>query len=193
MLNPAVPSGSGEPAPPLPSSDLDEETRKWLTQYPQDPELVPLIASLRQGEHNDDFVLSDVGLLYLRPDEGDPSATALLVPPNGMIRRELLDDSHISEAGEHRGYEEMLDELERVFWWVGMEEDIERYITRCGLCLQKAAARQPVGEKTGADDVKSTYTGVTGLTGDERETDMAVHMAVAIRKAQEEATRPWAG
>lgn len=87
----------------------------------------------------------------------------------------------------------MLDELERVFWWVSMEEDLEGYINRCSVCQRSRIGRPLLGEKTMTDETKSTYTGIKGLTGEEAETDMAVDMAVAMRKAEEEAARPWAG
>lgn len=191
-VTPALPGMSTSHAPHTEAlgQELDEETRRWLMQYPQDPELVPLIASLRQGAQNDDFVLSDVGLLYLRPDETDPSATAPLVPPSGLIRRELLEDCHIDEQGVHAGYEAMLDELERVFWWVGMEDDIEEHVARCGLCRQAGS----VG-KGDTDGSRSMYTGTGTGTGtvDGGESAIAADMAIAMRKAKEEAERPWAG
>ena len=197
---------------------MDEETQRWLNEYPKDPELVPLMTGLAQGVVNDEFVLSEVGLLYLRPDVSDPTGAALLVPPKGLIRREILGDSHLNpdQGGRHRGYEEMLDELEKVFWWVGMEGDIESHILHCPSCAQLQlqqpqdgqnqypnqqvqSERGEVGWKSEADS-KSTYTGITGWTGDEpgrardeSEADMAVEMAVAMRKANEDAQRPWAG
>lgn len=194
---------------------MDEETQRWLNEYPKDPELVPLMTGLAQGVVNDEFVLSEVGLLYLRPDVSDPTGAALLVPPKGLIRREILGDSHLDpdQGGRHRGYEEMLHELEKVFWWVGMEGDIESHILHCPSCVQLLrqdgqnqypnqqvqSERGEVGWKSEADS-KSTYTGITGWTGDETgrerdesEADMAVEMAVAMRKANEDAQRPWAG
>lgn len=194
---------------------VDEETQRWLSEYPHDPELVPLMNGLAQGVADDEFVLSEVGLLYFRPDESDPTGAALLVPPNGLIRLEILGDSHIDIDAQaqgrhrHRDYEEMLNELENVFWWVGMEQDIESHLAQCQLCHQAQAEPQPqqhqsergiVGWKSDNDGSKSTYTGITGWTGedtqevdDDDDGNMAVEMAVAMRKANEDAQRPWAG
>ena len=206
--------GNGE-TPPMPGTNpgapgavVDEETQRWLSEYPHDPELVPLMNGLAQGVPNDEFVLSEVGLLYLRPDESDPTGAALLVPPNGLIRREILSESHIDidAQGRHRGYDQMLNELEKVFWWVGMEQDIESHLAQCPLGHQTQpqhhqSERGVVGWKSDNDGSKSTYTGITGWTGDDsQEVDddddngnMAVEMAVAMRKANEDAQRPWAG
>lgn len=163
-----------------------------MDEYPRDQELVPLINDLRSGGNNDDFILSDVGLLYLRPDDQDPNGAALLVPPNGVIRQEVLQDVHIDEEGKHLGYLAMTGQLGEVFWWVGMEEDIELEIGRCETC--RTALRG--GDQTGVtDDGRSMYTGVTGWTGvdedEKRENALAADMAIAMRRADEEAKKQW--
>jgi hypothetical protein len=180
--------------PPLPTGvDIDEETMRWLVEYPRDPELVPLITDLRSGGHNDDFILSDVGLLYLRPDDQDPNGAALLVPPNGVIRKEVLEDAHVMEDGQHRGYLSMVSQMGEVFWWVGMEDDIELEIERCAVCAQGQTHNKGQGQSE-VDDEKSMYTGVTGWSVDEdekRENALAADMAIAMRRADEEAKKKW--
>ena len=182
--------------PPLPGSELDEETQRWLAAYPNDPELVPLIATLRAGQENDDFILSAVGLVYLRP-EGDESA--LLVPPSGEIRRELLEDAHapLPKNGEvtdkdeaiHKSVQGMLAELSETFWWMALEEDAMDFVKTCEEC-----ARRKIELKPGMTAL--AFTGVTGWTeevGDKTgidavgESAMAAEMAFAMRKAEAEA------
>jgi hypothetical protein len=191
--------------PPLSTSEggivFDDETMRWLEQYPQDPELVPLMTDLRAGGQNDDFILSDVGLLYLRPDEQDPSAAALLVPPNGVIRREVLQDAHIAEDGKHKQYQTMVNEMGEIFWWAGMQDDIELEIATCQVCAKNGNEGPGVqGLKVGdhgTGDSRSMYTGVTGWskedTAEEREREMAAEMAIAIRRADDDAKRQWGG
>jgi hypothetical protein len=193
-----TPIGQGE-IPPLPPSEVDDETRRWLAEYPKDPELVPLITDLRQGGHNDDFLLSDVGLLYLRPDEDDlhGRGAALLVPPNGVIRAEVLEDAHIGQEGEgqgeHKGYLGMMSQLGEVFWWVGMEEDVENCIAKCG-CARTGTGMGGAGEAE-PEDGRSMYTGVTGWSGvdedEKREHALAAEMAIAMRRADEDAKKKW--
>lgn len=186
-------TGGLPPLPPTEAMEQDDETRRWLLEYPKDPELVPLITDLQAGGHNDDFLLSDVGLLYLRPDEQDANGAALLVPPNGVIRAEVLEDAHIGDDGEHKAFLGMLSQLGEVFWWVGMEQDIERHIARCGVCAGNTDNGKYQG--AGAEDGRSMYTGVTGWTGvdekERREEAMAADMAIAMRKAEEDAKRKW--
>ncbi|WVQ94052.1 hypothetical protein IAU59_001130 [Kwoniella sp. CBS 9459] len=151
---------------------LDEETVRWLAAYPTDEELVPLINSLRAKastppsnadananaiDEESDFILSDVGLLYLRPSTDDPEEQALLVPPRGVIRLELVEDAHLdpvvepspyvsksdngpaaaAAAAAHNSAEAMMDVLGKTFWWNDMYLDIEDYIASCRVCRER--------------------------------------------------------
>lgn len=181
-------------APPVPGANLDDETRRWLIAYPADEELVSLIADLRTGGQNDDFILSDDGLLYLRPENDEP---ALLVPPRGEIRQELLEDAH-HEPDEHgnSGHcsaQDMLRDLNETFWWQGMEQDVESMIAQCAGCkYDKGGVAGVVGMKAGMTPVP--YTGVTGWSETKTAADgglgasaMAAEMAFAMRQAEEQA------
>ncbi|WRT63621.1 uncharacterized protein IL334_000544 [Kwoniella shivajii] len=134
--------------------ELDEETVRWLSLYPQDMELVPLISGLRMGKRTNksDFLLSEVGLLYLRPDNGIPEQQALLVPPKGVIRIELIQDAHFdahpdyppslaSEFQEgqiaHNRLEVMVDILSSTFWWNGMAIDCKEFVENCNTCVER--------------------------------------------------------
>lgn len=123
----------------MPGADLDPETRRWLAAYPSDPELVSLIADLRQGKDNDDFILSEVGLLYLRPEGDEP---ALLVPPAGPIRNEIINDAHDADDA-HQGYEKMMEELGGVFWWMSMPADVRAFCEGCEECQKRPKELKP--------------------------------------------------
>lgn len=98
---------------------------------------------------NDNFILSDVGLLYLRPEadgagQGQGEGVALLVPPKG-VREGLLEDAHLDDAtatviggSGHVSPEGMLSSLRGVFWWIGMEDDVRGFVGRCCLCAKLA-------------------------------------------------------
>ncbi|WWC97157.1 hypothetical protein V866_004036 [Kwoniella sp. B9012] len=131
---------------------MDEETIRWLRAYPSDEELLPLIADLRKGKYHSHphFLLSEIGLLYLRPTPGeDEEESALLVPPKGVIRLELLQDAHLDyypyEGGPlnnrgweaHNGLEIMIQSLNRNFWWNGMEIDCKEFIENCQFCFER--------------------------------------------------------
>ncbi|ORY25171.1 hypothetical protein BCR39DRAFT_561202 [Naematelia encephala] len=186
---------------PIPGSELDPETRRWLIAYPSDPELVPLLADLRSGKSNDDFLLSDVGLLYLRPEGDEP---ALLVPPAGIIRQEILEDIHLgtSDDDAHVGVDEMIRRVEEVFWWMTVEEDCLAYVSKCAHCAKDGELGTSLGieekSKSKSEAQKQTalpFTGVTDWTDDlgghytAGESTMAAEMAVAMRKAEEDAEK----
>ncbi|TYJ54251.1 hypothetical protein B9479_005096 [Cryptococcus floricola] len=203
-------------APPLPvaaqtprTEELDPETVRWLAAYPSDEELVPLISDLRMGKLSDDFLLSEVGLLYLRPLVEGEEGQALLVPPKGAIRQELVEDSHLdpSPFGEendavggvaHNGAEVMAVTLQQTFWWTSLPSDCYAHISKCPVCRQRQEEaeamerRERMEEKAGMTAVP--WTGITGWTARETEAGggvgesaMAVEMAYAMRKAEEEA------
>nr|ODN86635.1 hypothetical protein L203_03882 [Cryptococcus depauperatus CBS 7841] len=186
-------------APPLPKREveLDPETVRWLAAYPGDEELVSLISDLRMGRLNDDFLLSDVGLLYLRPISDDEQA--LLVPPQGVIRNELIEDAHmdVSVYGEqpengqaaHNEAEIMVETLGDTFWWNGLAKQCVEYVEQCKVCRERRRVEE-IEERAGMTAVP--WTGVTGWThGTEvvGESEMAAEMAFAMRKAQEDADK----
>ncbi|KIR98174.1 hypothetical protein L804_04636 [Cryptococcus deuterogattii 2001/935-1] len=130
-------------APPLPPAEpLDPETIRWLSAYPTDPELTSLISSLRANKLNDDFLLSSVGLLYLRPEKDEEQA--LLVPPVGVIRKELIEDAHLEPSpyseqvpvGDlaHNNIEIMVVSLGDTFWWDGLARDCQECFEKCQVC-----------------------------------------------------------
>ena len=130
---------------------------------------------MRDGGASDDFVLSAAGLLYVRPEGDEP---ALLVPPRGGIRVELLEDAHVGCVGAER----MVDELGSTFWWPSIEGDVRIYVAQCGKC--KGRPRQ----EDDAEGLERPYTGVTAWTQD-RDGELAADMAMATRKAAEDAEK----
>ncbi|WWC85716.1 uncharacterized protein L201_000582 [Kwoniella dendrophila CBS 6074] len=139
--------------------ELDEETIRWLRLYPEDSELVLLISSLKRKKQqqqqqtpNHDFLLSDIGLLYLRPNsfilscsdnnnQEEHNINALLIPPKGIIREELLEDSHLNFDSEsnnekHNDLDTMINILLKSFWWNGLEIDCKEYIENCKICFE---------------------------------------------------------
>ncbi|KAK4685565.1 hypothetical protein P7C73_g4580, partial [Tremellales sp. Uapishka_1] len=166
------------PMPPVtatsPSAALDPETIRWLEAYPRDAELVPLISDLRRHIPNEDFLLSDVGLLYLRPETDE---NALLVPPRGVIRNEIVEDSH---AG-HVGVAGMVQALQETFWWNGIEADVARFVDSCAVCSQEKGGTKTAFFTEGAQSAVAKTAFTEGA-----QSAMAAEMAFAMRKAQEE-------
>jgi hypothetical protein len=95
----------------------------------------------------------------------------------------------------------MVNEMGEIFWWAGMQDDIELEIATCQVCAKNGNEGPGVqGLKVGdhgTGDSRSMYTGVTGWskedTAEEREREMAAEMAIAIRRADDDAKRQWGG
>jgi len=55
---------------------------------------------------------------------------------NKKIKEEILKENHdlmdIGHPGQHR----MLELLKRMYWWLGLKEDIKKYIQGCFKCQQ---------------------------------------------------------
>jgi hypothetical protein len=211
-------STAGPAAPALPrtsglrsvrtatAQSIDHETVRWLAAYPLDPDLVSLMADLRAGEDSDDFVLSDAGLLYLRPDPAEgQSGDALLVPPAGQIRAELLRDAHyeVVEQGDeggsaHWGPETMLARMGETFWWPGIDDDCRGLVEDCARCMGDGVdggKARLVGTDMKPGLSPLPFTGMrtdgpmTALDTRAGESAMAADMAFAMRKAEDEARR----
>lgn len=201
---PPVPLLRTYPTAPTPgAAPLDPETIRWLAAYPLDPDLVSLISSLRQGEESEDFVLSDVGLLYLRPDPEGEGGDALLVPPAGGIRVELLKDAHFEvldqgdEGGSaHWGPETMLAKMGETFWWPGIDDDCRVLVENCERCRGDGIIRDEGELKLGMTPLPYTGMKSGGYAGEMTakitnggESAMAADMAYAMRRAEDDANR----
>lgn len=184
-------------APVPPAEPLDPETIRWVLAYPTDPELTSLISSLRANKLNDDFLHSSVGLLYLRPETDEEQA--LLVPPMGVIRKELIEDAHLDPSpyseqvsvGDlaHNNIEVMVATLGDTFWWNGLARDCQEYVEKCQVCKERKR-KEKIEPQDGMTPVP--WTGVTGWTQGMTavgESEMAAEMAVAMRKAAEQADK----
>lgn len=184
--------------------EIDDETARWLHGYPHDQELqgiMTCIAKAAEGAESDtEFVLSDVGLLYIRPDVGtEIEQDPLLVPPVGIIRQEILEDAHVIEDQydgrlHHLPNNDTLREVAQTYWWPSLEHDVFNLVKSCSQCT---GGLDPFGDPTThveherrQSGMYTEPTGVTGWTGlpttrSRGDSAMAAEMAVAIRKAQE--------
>ena len=57
-----------------------------------------------------------------------------------------MDDTHRSRYTIHPGGTKMYHDPKRTFWWEGMKNDVEEYVSRCYVCQQvKAEHQRPFG------------------------------------------------
>lgn len=105
-------------------SEVPTDASRWIDSYAKSTELRPILTALRSNEDRDPFVLSDEGLLYIYIDDpdGQDMEVPRLVPPEGVIRKELMETA---------AYEGGLEALSRKYWWESMQADYWSFVNHC--------------------------------------------------------------
>lgn len=124
---------------PFPETDVASTTcsdttnqLSWMEAYQNAPSTRDLLRRLHGGENCDPYVLSDDGLLYAYVPEPDSDMeVSRLVPPEGLVRNQLLLDAKRQLRGPPSASlsavelaKKMMDSLGANYWWIGMEMDI---------------------------------------------------------------------
>jgi len=58
----------------------------------------------------------------------------IYVPNNKKIREEILEENHNLVDVRHPGQQRMLELIKRNYWWLGIKEDVRKYIQGCFKC-----------------------------------------------------------
>ena len=70
----------------------------------------------------------------------------LLVPKDLELRKQLLDEAHLSRYSIHPGSNKMYQDLKHRFWWTRMKREIAKYVSECDTCRRvKASHLRPAG------------------------------------------------
>jgi len=64
------------------------------------------------------------------------------IPNNKKIREEILKKNHDSVDVGHPGQHRMLELLKRMYWWLGLKEDVKKYVQGCFKCQQNKVQHQ---------------------------------------------------
>src|SRR5438128_4761764 len=75
----------------------------------------------------------------------------LVVPYNLELRKQILDEAHLSRYTIHLGSSKMYQDLKQRFWWTRMKREVAGYIAECDVCqrvkadhLKSAGQLQPL-------------------------------------------------
>ena len=68
----------------------------------------------------------------------------LVVPKNHQLRKQILDEAHISKFSIHPGSTKMYQDLKQDFWWTRMKREIARYVFECDACQRVKASHLKV-------------------------------------------------
>jgi len=84
------------------------------------------------------FHLDETGILWFK--------NRLVVPKNLDLRKQILDEAHLSRYSIHPGSNKMYQDLKQRFWWTRMKRGIAKYVSECDICKRvKASHLRSVG------------------------------------------------
>ena len=63
----------------------------------------------------------------------------LVVPKNHELRKQILDEAHLSKFSIHPGGTKMYQDLRQNFWWTRMKKEIAKYVAECDTCQRVKA------------------------------------------------------
>ena len=68
----------------------------------------------------------------------------LVVPKNQELRKQILDEAHLSKFSIHPGSTKMYQDLWQNFWWTRMKREIAKYVAECDTCQRVKASHLKV-------------------------------------------------
>ncbi|KAM1731966.1 hypothetical protein ACFX11_017778 [Malus domestica] len=103
-----------------------------------DEEAQEIIQARNQGKKKDFEIRETDGMLM--------QETRMYVPNNAELKKEILDEAHISAYAMHPGGTKMYHTIRPFYYWPGMKREIAEYVSRCAICQQvKAERKKPFG------------------------------------------------
>ena len=69
------------------------------------------------------FHLDHKGILWFE--------SCLVVPKNQELRKQILDEAHLSKFSIHHGSTKMHQDLRQNFWWIRIKREIAKYVVEC--------------------------------------------------------------
>ncbi|KAK9134740.1 hypothetical protein Syun_014070 [Stephania yunnanensis] len=103
-----------------------------------DPFLSKVLADLQQGSAAWPHYTLHHGLLLFK--------SKLVLPKGSPLLQRILFEYHDGALGGHSGFLRTFKRIERDLYWVGMRQDIKRYVAECSICQQhKYQSLSPAG------------------------------------------------
>jgi hypothetical protein len=64
----------------------------------------------------------------------------IVVPKDHQLRKQILDEAHLSKFSIHPGSTKMYQDLRQNFWWNRMKREIAKYVSECDTCQRVKAS-----------------------------------------------------
>ncbi|KAJ0086365.1 hypothetical protein Patl1_07805 [Pistacia atlantica] len=102
-----------------------------------DPNIMKLMGEVSEGLQTD-FWIRGNGMLMM--------GNRLCVPGAKELKREILEEAHLSAYAMHLGSTRLYHTLKEHYWWPGMKREVAEFVSRCLVCQQvKAEHQRPAG------------------------------------------------
>jgi hypothetical protein len=80
----------------------------------------------------------------------------IVVPKDHQIRKQILDEAHLSKFSIHPGSTKIYQDLRQNFWWTRMKREIAKYVSECDTCQRVKASHL---KASGCGRTNLNYTG----------------------------------
>jgi hypothetical protein len=64
----------------------------------------------------------------------------IVVPKDHQLRKQILDEAHLSKFSIHPGSTKMYQDLRQNFWWTRTKREIAKYVSECDTCQRIKAS-----------------------------------------------------
>ena len=99
--------------------------------------MLKILFEVQQGQFRY-FIVDREGTLRLN--------TRLYIPDVDELRKEIMEEAHLSTYSIHPGSTKMYHDLKDTYWWNGMKRDIAEFMSKCLTCQQvKLEHQRPSG------------------------------------------------
>jgi hypothetical protein len=82
----------------------------------------------------------------------------IVVPKDHKLRKQILDEAHLSKFSMHPGSTKMYQDLKQNFLWTRMKREIAKYVSECDIC-------QRIKASCGRTNLNYTGSSTRVLTG----------------------------
>jgi transposase InsO family protein len=105
-----------------------------------DEEVQKIIQKLSEGDPKFNcFRRDDKGVVWF--------GQRLVIPQDPDLKKEILDEAHLSKVTIHPGSTKMYRDLRENFWWSNMKGEIAEYVSGCDTCQRiKASHLKTIGQ-----------------------------------------------
>jgi hypothetical protein len=105
-----------------------------------DEEVQKIIQKLSEGDPKFNcFRKDDKGVVWF--------GQRLVIPQDRDLKKEILDEAHLSKFTIHPGSAKMYQDLRETFWWSNMKGEIAEYVSGCDTCQRiKASHLKTAGQ-----------------------------------------------